>query len=707
MGFKISDFINAYSGQLIANITNGTLKSKLSSIDQGAKGDKDNYADENELQAFALEIDDVEVLQGYMPTNQPPDGSGAPSGKKGIKPDPEKDNAPYIEVVAWNAGQIEEGNERRNDCLERIAKNYKPEGMSLQDAMDALMKENPQIYGDGAKKYNSDSTRGSRTGTVQERWIYDGEPVYLPKEWVEAMDKAHDAGNDNPNTGGNAPDAPDNGHDANADKHGGVKNKTTEYVSEYDPSAGTVETTTYNDGCVHKVYKDQGGNATGCNFTTAKDENGSYTSTNYRPDGETKTSEYVYQDANHIKSSKEFYSNGKLKNETVFEWIPPDNKARNVTIKEYDESGTVTKTTYREIDANHKTQYEEVDGVVTIGATPVIPANASDIEKALLTAGISADDVKLIKGGNPNAIQNVLSKLNSNTMEYKALELLMKMNDGSSAREIIYPALADNGSTKFRDNINFVEMFEKYNQFLGNDSAYIDVIAKLGGDANCKLSDTSVATLADAIDKIYSKQHPNATTSEKGAFIDSIKGKINSINANVYKQTNLYKSSSEYRDAQFSDFWGKNDNHKFNKFQTQIDKAKELGYGDVTIGTSPTDKANADSVVSQIVNIFAVNNGIWSDSNKETFIKLMKTLSPEDMAYVAKQVEEQIHGFSPARNIPIKDNGLFSNPDYVSSKDVTFAAIVRRYLSSNWQGAFKWNDQDSDVIKKLVMARIF
>lgn len=95
------------------------------------------------------------------------------TGTDTFSPSAKKD---AVTVQKWGSAATD-GNTKPNDCLWNIATNFiqqnKLEGVSHADVMNAIMAANPQIYGDDVK-------RGSRTGSVMERWIYDGETMNLP-----------------------------------------------------------------------------------------------------------------------------------------------------------------------------------------------------------------------------------------------------------------------------------------------------------------------------------------------------------------------------------------------------------------------------------------------------------------------------------------------------------------------------------------------
>ena len=92
----------------------------------------------------------------------------------------DKDGNKLVTIANWHTGKAPKDGMEVNNCLSRVAKNYKPANMSMADAMQAIIDLNPEIYNSGRKLVG-----GSEV-------LYDGEQLKLPPEWfsetVEVVD---------------------------------------------------------------------------------------------------------------------------------------------------------------------------------------------------------------------------------------------------------------------------------------------------------------------------------------------------------------------------------------------------------------------------------------------------------------------------------------------------------------------------------------
>ncbi len=84
-----------------------------------------------------------------------------------------------INVQAWENTEPHKEGMKVNNCLIRIASNYKPENMSIKDAMEKIMSANENIYGEEA---NRPKVGGN---SKYDKVIYTGEEIQLPADWFE------------------------------------------------------------------------------------------------------------------------------------------------------------------------------------------------------------------------------------------------------------------------------------------------------------------------------------------------------------------------------------------------------------------------------------------------------------------------------------------------------------------------------------------
>ena len=339
MEFRICDLIAKFKEGSLKGVDIRLIKYIENHIADSSKVKKDGKLSENELQAFLNEIDAdksgtiseteldkflgnnkkgqeiKESIKSVLTTNEVPmqaDKVSALEGKPGVKR--EGDDGQYYVNVQKTGSAALEGNRKANSNLWNMWTNYFKGEVDWPTFKEEVMKSNPQIYGEDVK-------RGSRTGTVVERWIYDGEKLYLPGHLLGNVDKPQES---------QEPQEPQVPQEPQEDK--GVQSV------EKGEDGGKVVVMRYKDKTTLRVYEDD------CNrvFKTEKlDADG-------RQIGETT-----------------FYEDGKTMKQRTYTAYNDDG-SRGITILDYDEDGNEIGVTVRKIDANGIIQYEEVDGEYTI-----------------------------------------------------------------------------------------------------------------------------------------------------------------------------------------------------------------------------------------------------------------------------------------------------------------------------------------------------
>jgi hypothetical protein len=201
----------------------------------------------------------------------------------------------------------------------------------------------------------------------------------------------------------------------------------------------------------------------------------------------------------------------------------------------------------------------------------------------------------------------------------------------------------------------------------------------------------------DLIDEYLNNENYEGSVSNSRALADELLNMDSALLAKIAKSYNAIHSGKDFASDMFNFYMDNdNDNHKFKNFDKQLALAKKLF--PVQTGTlTEEQKQQALTVAQDCLSIIQINNGVWADGNKKDFIANLKSLTPEQIALVQQTFDSQIAQWYPVASIPgmDKDTSTFK-----------FADMVKKYLSSNWVGGGKWNDQSPDLMRLLAQSGI-